>query len=156
MTIAVGDSAPSFELQHRPGETIDLGDHLGREKVVLLFFPLAFSAVCTAELCTVRDRWNALSGLDAVVLGISVDSPFVTDRFRQAEEIPFPLLSDFNAEAASAWGVLYDEFYGLRNVAKRAAFVVGTDGLVSYAWVTEDADVLPDYDELLAAIADAP
>lgn len=152
-----GDRAPGFALPHRPGAAIDLGEHLGRDRVVLLFFPLAYSAVCTTELCAMRDRWwSELDALGARVFGISIDSPFVTDRFRRDERLPFPLLSDFNRVASRAYGVLYDDFFGLKDVSKRAVFVIGTDGLVQLAWVSEDADVEPDYDAIRQAVATAP
>lgn len=151
-----GDRAPEFSLPRRPGEPVDLGDHIGRYRVVLLFFPLAYSAVCTAELCAFRDRWPAFAALDVRVFGISVDSPFVTDRFRRDEDLPFPLLSDFNRDVSRAYGVLYEDFYGLRDVARRAVFVIGTDGIVHTAWVSDDADVEPDYETIRAAVAAAP
>lgn len=154
--ISVGDRVEPFTLPYEAGGTIDLGDYLGRDRVVLLFFPLAFTSVCTAEMCRLRDEWNAYASLDAAVFGISVDSPFVTSRFRAEESIPFPILSDFNRAVSRDWGVLYEEFHGLRGVAKRSAFVIGTDGRVAYAWVSEDAGVEPDYEELLRAVAGAP
>lgn len=156
MQISVGDHVEAFALPFEPGGTIDLADHLGSEPIVLLFFPLAFSSVCTAELCRFRDDWDAFAALDAAVFGISVDSPFVTQRFRAEENLPFPILSDFNRAVSRDWGVLYEEVMGLRGVSKRAAFVIGRDGRVAYAWVTEDAHVEPDYDEVRQAVADAP
>lgn len=152
---APGDPAPAFELPAAPGELVDLGERIGREKVVLLFFPLAFSSVCTRELCTIRDAWDGWSELDARVFAISVDSPFVARRFRQEEALPFPVLSDFNREAITAYGVLEPDFHGLRGVAKRAVFVIGSDGTVAYRWVTDDADVEPDYAGVRAAVARA-
>lgn len=152
MKMSVGDRVEPFTLPYEAGQTIDLADHLGRERIVLLFFPFAFTSVCTAEFCRIRDDWSAFDALHAVVLGISVDSPFVTSRFRAAENIPFPILSDFNRTVTGEWGVLYDGFHG---VAKRAAFVIGTDGKVAYTWVTEDAGVEPDYAELLNAVENA-
>ncbi|WP_420635248.1 redoxin domain-containing protein [Candidatus Palauibacter sp.] len=155
MKMSVGDRVEPFTLPYEAGQTIDLADHLGRERIVLLFFPFAFTSVCTAEFCRIRDDWSAFDALDAVVLGISVDSPFVTSRFRAAENIPFPILSDFNRTVTGEWGVLYDDFHGFHGVAKRAAFVIGTDGKVAYTWVTEDAGVEPDYAELLNAVENA-
>ncbi|WP_419163713.1 redoxin domain-containing protein [Candidatus Palauibacter sp.] len=155
MKMSVGDRVEPFTLPYEAGQTIDLADHLGRERIVLLFFPFAFTSVCTAEFCRIRDDWSAFDALHAVVLGISVDSPFVTSRFRAAENIPFPILSDFNRTVTGEWGVLYDDFHGFHGVAKRAAFVIGTDGKVAYTWVTEDAGVEPDYAELLNAVENA-
>lgn len=152
MTLAVGDRAPLFELPSAPGETVALETHLGHGPVVLLFFPAAFSPICTTELCTVRDRWTAYEALDATVFGISVDGPAVTSRLREEESLPFPLLSDFNKRVSLAYDVLYEDFYGLEGVAKRAAFVLDADGVIQYAWVSEDAGVEPDYDALEGAV----
>lgn len=154
--IGPGDEAPGFVLAAAPGEMIDLDDHLGRDRVVLLFYPLAFSGVCTSELCTIRDAWDRYSELDARVFGVSVDSPFVTARFRESEGLPFPLLSDFNKEACAAYGVLETNAFGMVGISKRAVFVIGRDGLVHYAWVSDDDGVEPDYEQVLAATASAP
>ena len=149
--LAAGDPAPGFALPAAPGEIVDVGERFGRRPVVLLFFPLAFSSVCTAELCAVRDDWDAWAALDADVFGISADSPFVARRFREELGLPFPLLSDFNHEVAAAYGVLYEDYFGLRGVAKRSAFVIGLDGRIAWAWIGERDDVLPDF----AAIREA-
>ena len=150
MPIKKGDAAPAVTLPARFGEEVQAP--IGREKVVLLFFPLAFSPVCTAEMCHMRDSWSEWEGLDATVLGISVDSPFVTDRFRTDEKIPFPLLSDFNKDVSANYDVLYEDLKGLKGVAKRAAFVIDSDGTVAYAWVTEDPRVQVPFDEVKAAL----
>jgi peroxiredoxin len=149
--LQVGDPAPGFTLPHRPGETVDVGELIGREKVVLLFFPLAFSSVCTTEMDTIRDGWEVWAGTDARIFGISVDSPFVTAKFRDDERIPFPILSDFNKEVARAYGVLNEDLLGLQGVANRAAFAIDSDGRIAYAWMSEDPDVEPDYVQLLRA-----
>ncbi|MHC4421886.1 MAG: redoxin domain-containing protein [Planctomycetota bacterium] len=150
MAVQKGDPAPAFKLPAKPGEQVEA--RIGQDKVVLLFFPLAFSPVCTDEMCHMRDTWSQWEGLDAQVLGISVDSPFVTDRFRADQNIPFPILSDFNKDVASKYGVLYEELVGLKGVAKRSAFVVGADGKIAYAWVTEDPKVQVPFDEVKAAL----
>ena len=152
MTVAVGDAAKPFSLPCKPGEVVDLGELFGTEKVVLLFFPLAFSPVCTTEMCHMRDTWDRWQALDARVFGISIDSPFVVDRFREAEGLPFPILSDFNKDVSAAWGALHDDLKGLRGVTKRAAFVIGSDGRVAYAWVSEDPRQLPDFEAIEAAV----
>lgn len=152
MAVEKGETAPGFELPAAPGETVDVGRAIGGGPVVLLFFPLAFSSVCTREMCTVRDDWSRWSGLGARVFGITVDSPFVTREFRQEHDLPFPVLSDFNRAVAREYGVLYEEFYGLEGVPKRSAFVIDPDGRVTYAWVSEDADVEPDYAEVRRAV----
>lgn len=155
MAIRRGDRAPPFRLPQGPGDMVDVGDHIGRDKVVLLFFPLAFSSVCTNELCRVTSDWVEWDELDARVFGISVDSPFVVKRFRQAEGIGFPLLSDFNKTVASQYGVLYEELVGLKGVAKRSAFVIDRSGVVVYDWVSEDSGVEPDYEAIKQAVAAA-
>lgn len=146
--VAVGSPAPDFSLPDAPSpQRVTLSEHRGTP-VVVLFFPLAFSGVCTQELCQMAEDWSRWEGLGAKVLGISVDSPWVTRKFAEETRVPFPLLSDFNKDAASAYGVLYADFFGLRGVAKRSVFVVDAEGTVAYAWVTEDADVLPPYEEV--------
>ena len=99
-----------------------------------------------------RDTWGEWEGLDARVLGISVDSPFVTDRFHKEQNIPFPILSDFNREVASSYGVLHEDLKGLKGVAKRSAFVIDADGKVAYQWVTEDPRVQVPFAEVKAAL----
>ena len=152
MPLTAGDMAPRFALPAAPGEIVDVGARMDRRPVVLLFFPLAFSSVCTEELCSVRDDWSEWAALEADVFGISVDSPFVTRRFREELGLPFPLLSDFNHDVGAAYGVLYEDYFGLRGVARRAAFVVGPDGRITYAWVSERDDVLPDFASVREAV----
>lgn len=150
--VSVGEEAPDFSLAPAPGpERVTLSGLRG-SPVVILFFPLAFSGVCTAELCGLAEDWSRWERVGARVLGISVDSPFVNRRFAQETRVPFPLLSDFNKEAAAAYGVLYSEFYGMRGVSKRAAFVVDRAGRVAHAWVAEDADRMPPFEEILAVV----
>jgi len=150
--LAVGATAPDFALAPGPGpDRVTLSQFHG-ETVVLLFVPLAFSAACTQEFCQVRDDWSQWSELGARVLGLSVDSPFVVKRWAEELEIPFPVLSDCNREAAGAFGVLYEDFFGMRDVAKRSAFVIGPGGVVRYAWVSEDADVMPPFGEIRGAV----
>ena len=93
MTAQISEKAPTFALPQAPGEMVDMADVFGTGPVVLLFFPLAFSPVCTTEFCTFRDGWEEWEGLGAKVFGISIDSPFVAAKFREAENLPFPLLS---------------------------------------------------------------
>src|SRR5436853_6621090 len=141
MAVHKGDPAPRFKLPSKPREEVDVGALVGKEKIVLLFFPLAFSSVCTAEMCQIRDDWQQYASLGAEVFGSSIDSPFVTDKFRQLERIPFPILSDFNKEVSQAYGVLQENLMGLKGVAKRSVFVIGNDGKIHYRWVTDDAGV---------------
>ena len=153
MALDVGATAPDFELPLKLGEPpVRLGDYRGEKPVVLLFFPLAFSSVCTVEMCTVAENYSAWQELNAEVIGISVDSPFVNQKFAEDCSASFPIVSDFNKSASEAYGVLYDEFAGLHGVSKRAAFVVDRDGTISYAWVTEDPAVMPDFDAIMQAL----
>ncbi len=154
--MGAGDRAPGFVLASAPGAMVDLDEHLGHDRIVLLFYPLAFSGVCTAELCAIRDSWDRYEDLDAKVFGISVDNPFVTARFRESEGLPFPLLSDFNKDVCEAYGVLETNSFGMVGISKRAVFVIGTDGVVHHTWVSDDDGIEPDYDEILGAVASAP
>ena len=155
MALKVGEAAPTPALFSAPRTPLLLGDYISRQSVVLLFFPLAFSPVCTDEMCRMRDDWSQWEKLGAKVFGISVDSPFVTDKFRAEMDIPFPILSDFNKEVASRYGVLHEELVGLRGVAKRSAFVIDSDGTVAYAWVSDDPKQVPKFDELQSALTGA-
>lgn len=155
MAIKVGERAPDFTLQARPNEMVSLGDYLGEQAVVLLFFPLAYSGVCTEEMCSVAEDYGSYRELGAQVLGISVDSPFVNQKFAEDCKAPFPILSDFNKEAVQAYGVLREELIGLKGVANRAAFVIDKDGQVVYSWVTETPQEMPPFDEIKAAVRGA-
>ena len=128
MSLSVGDTAPVFTLPEAPGSLVEVDASKAGAPIVVLFFPLAFSGVCTEAFCTIRDDWNAWTGLGANVYGVSIDSPFTNAKFREVENLPFPLLSDFNKTVAAEWGALHDDLMGLKGVAKRAAFVIGADG----------------------------
>jgi peroxiredoxin len=154
--LTVGSSAPAFKLPAKPGETVDVGALFGQEKVVLLFIPLAFSSVCTAEMCHFRDSWQQWQDIGARVFAISIDSPFVVAKFRELERIPFPVLSDFNKEVAQQYGALHAELMGLKGVTKRAAFVVGRDGKLAYAWVSENPGIQVDFAAVEQAVRNAP
>lgn len=149
--IAAGAAAPDFRLLRALGEApVTLAEHRGTP-VVLLFVPLAFSGTCTKELCRVAETWDAWSGLGAKVFGVSIDSPFVVRKWAEEMGVPFPVLSDFNKDAARAYGVLEEDFFGLRGVAKRSAFVVDGGGRVAYAWTSDDPGVLPPFGDIQAA-----
>lgn len=145
MGLKVGDKAPLFELYNDREETTGLKDFAGRN-VIVLFFPLAFTGVCTEELCTVRDGMSRYQKLGTDVVAISVDSVFTLQKFKQAEGLNFPLLSDFNKEVSRQYGALYDTFVmGMEGVSKRAAFVIDGEGVVRYAEVLKNAGDQPDY-----------
>lgn len=150
--VTAGSPAPEFSLAPAPGPgRVSRSDFEGKP-LVILFFPLAFSGVCTEEMCRMAEDWSAWQDLDAAVVGISVDSPFVTTKFAEETGVPFPILSDFNKDASAAYGVLYPEFFGMKGVSKRSAFVVDRTGTVTWAWVSEDADVMPPLDEILEVV----
>lgn len=152
MTLKKGDQAPNFTLTSDEKTTVSLSDFKG-ENVVVLFFPLAFTGVCTTELCTMRDDISTYKNLDATVLAISVDSPFTLEQFKAQQNLNFPLLSDFNADASTAYGSLYDDFVlGMKNVSKRSAFVVDKSGVIQYAEVLESAGDLPNFEAIKAAL----
>lgn len=152
MPINEGEQAPKFELPQKPKDMVNVGDLIGKQRIVLLFFPFAFSPVCTEEMCHFRDTWKHWESLDARIFAISIDSPFVVDRFREDQQIPFQILSDFNKEVSSQYGGLHDDLIGLKGVAKRAAFVIAQDGTIAYKWVTEDPRVQVPFDEVRAAL----
>lgn len=148
MTLQKGDNAPAFTLKDSDGNDINSQDLLSDKKLLILFFPLAFTGVCTKELCTIRDDYSVYEKLNANVIAISVDSFFTLKEFKAKNNINYSLLSDFNKETAKAYGALYDEFFGMAGVAKRSAFVVNQDGKIEYAEVLEEAGNLPDFEAI--------
>ena len=145
MQLKTGDKAPLFTLYNSATEPTSLEDYRGR-KVVLLFFPMAFTSVCTEELCSMRDALAEYNGMDTDVLAVSVDSPFTLAKFKEVEGLNFPLLSDFNKEVSRQYGALYDTFvFDMQGVSKRAAFVIDEEGIVRYAEVLDNAGDLPNF-----------
>lgn len=155
MSVEVGQAAPAFELSATTGDTISLDEHRGKGPTVLLFVPLAFTPVCTNELRTFRDDYDFYTRRDTRVLAASVDSPAALKVWSDQLELPFPLLSDFNKEAARAYGALYENLMGLKGVAKRAAFVIDGEGIVRYRWISEDSGKLPPFEEIKEAVKKA-
>jgi peroxiredoxin len=153
MPVTVGTKAPAFTLPSRPGNPVDVGAEFGKGPVVLLFFPLAYSPVCHAEMCTFRDDWSKWSSLGCKVFGVSVDSPFVVAKFREELKLPFDLLSDFNKDVSRTYGALFEDLMGLRGVSKRAAFVIDAKGKVAYAKVNAEAGQQVDFDAIKQAVA---
>ncbi|MEM7571717.1 MAG: peroxiredoxin [Bacteroidota bacterium] len=153
MSVNVGDKAPSFTLFSDEKKAVNLSDYQG-QPVVLLFFPLAFTGVCTAELCSMRDAMAEYNDLNTQVLALSVDSVFTLEQFKQKEGFNFPLLSDFNKEVSRLYGSLYEEFVmEMRGVSKRSAFVIDADGIVRYAEVLDNAGDQPNFAEIKATLA---
>jgi peroxiredoxin len=148
MSLQTGQAAPQFKLVSSELKEVSLAGFKGK-KVVIHFFPMAFTGVCTTQLCTMRDSFGYYDGLNAQILGISVDSPFTLAKFKEENSYQFPLLSDFNKEVSSAYGAIYAEFaFGLKGVSKRAAFVIDEDQNVIYAEVLENAGDLPDFEKI--------
>lgn len=148
MSTQIGQPAPQFTLVATDLKEVSLADFKGK-KVVIHFFPMAFTGVCTTQLCTMRDNFGYYEGLNAAVLGISVDSPFTLAKFKEDNAYQFPLLSDFNKTVSQAYGAFYaDWILGLKGVAKRAAFVINEDQNVIYAEVLDNAGDLPNFEAI--------
>ncbi|GAA3922442.1 redoxin domain-containing protein [Chitinophaga oryziterrae] len=153
MSVTIGSKAPAFTLVNTEKQKVSLEDFKG-QNLVILFFPMAFTSVCTAELCSIRDNISTYNGLNTAVVGISVDSPFTLGKFKEEQKLNFPLLSDFNKEASQAYGAFYENFVlDLKGVSKRAAFVVDKEGIIRYAQVLESAGDLPDFEAVKKTLA---
>jgi len=151
MSIDVGMQAPDFTLVDHDRQKVTLSELRGA-RVVLAFFPGAFSSVCTKELCTFRDSLHRLAAANAKVLGISVDTFFTLKAFHDQQQFPFPLLCDFNKQTIRDYGVFNEDMIGLKGIAKRAVFVIDQDGIVRHREVLEDARNEPDYERVFAAL----
>lgn len=147
--VSVGDMAPDFTLTAQDKSKVTLSDLRG-EKVILAFYPAAFTGVCTTEMCTFSDGMASLNDNGVKVFGISVDAPFSNGAFAEKNGIAFPLLSDVHREAVNAYGVALGDFVipGY-TVSQRSVFVVEADGTIGYAWVAENPGIQPDYDEVM-------
>ncbi len=154
MPLQPGDNLPDLILPDQDRQPVALAGYRGRPLVVL-FFPLAFSSTCTEEMCTVAEDLGAYRDLGAEVVGISVDSPYALNRFRQECNADFPFLSDFHREAAEAFDVLRSGPVGpgLYGVSERAAFVIDTEGTVVYSWHSTNPSELPPFEKIKAALA---
>ena len=145
MKLSVGDKAPIFTLRNTKTEEVSLTDYEGKN-LLILFFPLAFTSVCTEELCTMRDNLTMYNDMDTQVIGISVDSLFTLGKFKSDQNLNFPLLSDFNKEVSLNYGAFYEEFVlDMKGVSKRSAFVIDKNGIIRYAEVLENATDLPNF-----------
>jgi peroxiredoxin len=152
MSLQIGNTAPDFTLYNTEKQAIKLSELRG-QNVVLLFFPLAFTSTCTKELCGVRDDIANYEGLNAKVFGISVDSIFSLGQFKKEQGLNFDLLSDFNKDASSAYGCLYEQFVlEMKGVSKRSAFLIDANGIIQYAEVLENAGEIPNLELLKSHI----
>ncbi|MFB6069962.1 MAG: redoxin domain-containing protein [Halanaeroarchaeum sp.] len=156
--VDTGDTAPDFTAPLADGDvrSFTLSDHLEDGPIVLAFFPGAFTGTCTDEMCTFRDEMAAFNDVGATVYGVSVDTPFSLNEFRSKHDLQFGLVSDHTKEVVDAYDVRMDfADLGYYGVAKRSVFVVDADGTVTYAWVSDDPGVEPDYDAVEEAAAEA-
>ena len=152
MALQPGQPAPQFTLVSSDKKEVSLSDFKGK-KVVLHFFPFAFTGTCTTQLCTMRDNFGYYDGLNAQIIAISVDSPHALAQFKKENNYQFLLLSDFNKTVSPQYGAFYQEFFlGLKGVSKRAAFVIDENQNIVYAEVLENASDLPDFNAIAGAV----
>jgi len=143
-----GEKAPDFSLRATDKSLVKLSEYRGKN-VVLLFFPFAFTGVCTKELCYMRDSLAQYENLDAQILAISVDSPYTLAKWKEEQQFNFPLLSDFNKTVSKKYDTIYKEFaLGLKGVSKRSALVIDREGVLRFVEVLENAGELPDFDAI--------
>ncbi len=149
-----GQNAPDFTLLDTGREAVSLSTFRG-SKVVLAFFPGAFTGVCTQEMCTFRDSLASFNALGATVLGICVDSPFANGEFAKKNDLNFKILSDYTRSTAEAYGIPFDNFAGMDGyvAANRSVFVIDENGTVIYEWVAPNLGTEPNYDEVQAAVS---
>ena len=149
----LNQTAPDFTLINSKQEEVRLSEHIGK-KVVLAFYPAAFSGICDQEMCVFEERLDQLNTAQAHVFGISPDSPFANAKFAEVNGISFPLLSDLHLQVTHQYEVKFENFAFIEGytACNRAVFVIGEDGTVVYEWVAEHPGIEPDYDEGIAAL----
>jgi peroxiredoxin len=150
--LEVGSQAPDFTLLEAPGKNVTLSEEIQKGPVVLVFYPADFTSVCQEELCRFRDVLADYNNMGANVLGISVDGIFSHKAFKEANNIEFPLLSDWEKKVIKDYNIVHEDFVGMTEVAKRSVFVIDTDRTVVYVWVSEDPGKLPPFDEIKMAV----
>jgi peroxiredoxin len=151
MAIPVGTKAPDFSLKSKQASglvDVKLSNNFGKKNTVLLFFPAAFTSVCTKELCDITAGLNGYSGLNAEVIGISIDTPFAQEAWAQKEKIQIPLASDLNKEVIKKYDVVFPMLAGIGDTAARAAFVIDKNGVVQYSEQTPTPKDLPNFDKV--------
>ena len=156
MALAVGSKAPDFTLKSKNADglrDVTLSANFGQKQTVLLFFPLAYTSVCTTEMCDVTSGLSAYAGLGAEVIAISVDSPFAQEAWARANGIKLTIVSDLNKQVTKAYDVLFPGLAGIGDTSARAAFVIGKDGVIKYAEQTATPKDLPDFAAVKAALA---
>ena len=156
MAISVGSKAPDFTLKSKTASglvDVKLSENFGKKNTVLLFFPLAFTGVCTQEMCDITAGLNAYSGMNADVIAVSVDSPFAQEAWAQKEKIGVKIASDLNKETTKAYGVLFPMLAGVGDTSARAAFVIDANGVVQYSEQTATPKDLPNFIAIKEALA---
>lgn len=151
MAISVGTKAPDFTLKSKQTSglvDVKLSNNFGKKNTVLLFFPAAFTSVCTKEMCDITAGLNGYSGLNAEVIGISIDTPFAQEAWAQKEKIQIPLASDLNKEVIKKYDVVFPMLAGVGDTAARAAFVIDKQGMVQYSEQTPTPKDLPNFDKV--------
>ena len=152
MALAIGQSAPDFTLFDSEKKEVTLSSLKG-QPVLLLFFPLAFTNVCTKELCSVRDNINLYNDVNVKVFGISVDALQTLAKFKEDQQLNFTLLSDFNKEASRAYDSIYEMFgFNMKGVSKRSAFLIDKEGIIRYAEVLDNAGEVPNFEAIQEAM----
>lgn len=153
----VGQKAPEIHLHDTGLKMVSLKGFSGR-KVVLAFYPGAFTSVCQEEMCTLRDNLSKFEKFNAQVIGISVDGPFANKAFSEQNRIKFPILCDFERKAAESYGVLDRDFFNIKgySVAKRSVFILDGKGIIIYKWVSDDPGIEPNYEEIEKKLAETP
>jgi peroxiredoxin len=153
MAVEVGTKAPDFTLMDQDRQPVTLSSAVQNGPVVLAFFPAAFSSVCQNEMCTFRDSIATLGASKAQVFGVSTDTFFALKAWQDQQRFGFPLLSDYNKEVIRLYGVTNSDMIGLKDIAKRAVFVIDRDGIVRHREVLDDARNEPDYERVRSALA---
>jgi peroxiredoxin len=156
MPLPVGTKAPQFTLKSKQASglvDVSLGQNQGKKNTVLLFFPLAFTGVCTTEMCDVTAGLAQYSSLNADVIGISVDSPFSQEAWAQKEKIGITIASDLNKQVTKAYDVMFPALAGIGDTSARAAFVIDKQGVIQYSEQTPTPKDLPDFAKIKAALA---
>src|SRR5579859_885861 len=156
MAISVGSKAPDFNLKSKQASglvDVKLSDNIGKKNTVLLFFPAAFTSVCTKELCDITAGLNGYSGLNASVIGISVDTPFAQEAWAQKEKINIPLASDLNKQVIRDYDVVFPMLAGIGDTAARAAIVIDKNGVVQYSEQTPTPKDLPNFEKVKETLA---
>lgn len=154
MSLAIGQKAPAIELYDSDRKKVTPEDYSGKN-VLLLFFPFAFTSVCTKELCSIRDNIAFYNSTNAQVYGISVDSLHTLNKFKADQNLNFPLLSDFNKEVSRAYDAFYETYlaFDYKGVSKRAAFIIDKNGVIRYAEVCPSPGDLPDFEAIQQKLA---